>query len=59
MPWSPGDASRFKKDIAEGSKDKWAAVANNVLQQTGDEGKAIRTANGVTRAALHRKIKRG
>lgn len=58
MPWNPEDATRFKKDISPGSKRRWAGVANQVLKETGDEGKAIRTANGVTRSALARKLKK-
>jgi hypothetical protein len=57
VPWSPDDATRFKKDISPGSKDRWAAIANKVLQQSGDEGKAIRIANGSVRSALARRLK--
>ncbi len=56
MPWSSGDAKRFKKDISPGATDKWAAIANKVLAETGDEGKAVRIANGSTRAAIKRRL---
>lgn len=58
MPWAPDDAERFKRDIAEGAKARWAAIANSILKQTGDEGKAIRTANGSVRSAAARRIAR-
>ncbi len=58
MPWAPGDSKRFKKDIAEGAMDRWAAIANSVLQKTGDEGQAIRAANGATRSAAARRLQK-
>lgn len=57
MPWSSGDATRFKKDISPGSKDRWAAIANSILKQGGDEGKAVRVANLKTRSIRSRGIK--
>lgn len=58
MPWSANDATRFKKDLKGSSRDRWAAIANKILQETGDEGKAIRIANGATRGAVDRRLKR-
>lgn len=45
MPWNPKDVTKHNK-AAKGSKGKqWAKVANKVLKQSGDEGKAVRIAN--------------
>lgn len=48
MPWTPKDAPRKSKK-AKSPKDKrmWADIADSVLKKTGDEGRAIRIANGV------------
>ena len=52
MPWSPSDAGRHNRKAAKGKKSKqWAEVANSVLKKTGDEGRAVRTANGVVKRA--------
>lgn len=48
MPWTAADASKKDKKANSPKKRKqWAAVANSVLDKTGDEGKAIKTANAV------------
>ena len=48
MPWRPDDAtSHTKKAATEKAKRQWAEIANQVLEQTGDEGRAIREANAV------------
>ena len=48
MPWQPGDAMRHdKKAKSAKSKRQWADVADSVLKRTGDEGVAVREANGV------------
>jgi len=48
MPWMPDDAtSHTKKAATEKTKRQWAEIANQVLEQTGDEGRAIREANAV------------
>lgn len=45
MPWKPGEAKRHNKK-AKGRKAKqWSAVANAVLEKSGDDAKAIRIAN--------------
>ena len=49
MPWSKDDVDRHKKGLSDGQKDKWVTIANNVLNETGDEAEAIRTANSRTR----------
>jgi len=48
MPWSPDDAEKHthKATTAE-LKALWAKVANETLERTGDEGRAVREANAV------------
>jgi hypothetical protein len=48
MPWKPDDTHRHTKkaDTVELS-EMWSEVANKVLAETGDEGRAVRTANAV------------
>lgn len=56
MPWSPSDASRkTKKAKSAKSKRQWSDVANSVLEKTGDEGRAVRTANGVIAKGARKK----
>lgn len=46
MPWKPSDAVQHTKKAASPSKQKkWAKIANEVLKSTGDDAKAIKTAN--------------
>ena len=47
MPWSPDDgpARHTKKADNPGAKKQWSSVANKVLADSGDEGKAVRIAN--------------
>lgn len=49
MPWtqSDGPARHTKKAKSAGAKKQWSAVANAVLAKTGNEGLAVREANGV------------
>jgi len=48
MPWKPSQATKFtRKAKSPAAKKQFAAVANKVLQQSGDEGKAVRIANTV------------
>lgn len=55
MPWSAKDATRFtKKARSPKAKRQFSHVANSVLAQTGDEGRAIRSAN----AAVAKRKKR-
>jgi len=50
MPWTPNSAGRHtKKAKSPKAKRQWAAVANNVLQETGDEGRAIASANAAVK----------
>jgi phage head maturation protease len=46
MPWIADDAeSHTKKADTPAKKKKWAAVANKVLKETGDEAQVIKEAN--------------
>jgi hypothetical protein len=48
MPWTPNDAGRHThKASTSDLKELWAKVANECLERTGDEGRAIREANAV------------
>lgn len=58
MPWSAGDAPRFKKNLGSQGSQKWANIANSVLSESGDEGKAIRIANSATKGAVERRLRR-
>jgi len=48
MPWTPNDAERHTHKATTWTlKELWAKVANECLERTGDEGRAIREANAV------------
>ncbi len=48
MPWTPKDAERHDKKVKSPKAERqWSEVANSVLKATGDEGRAVREANGV------------
>jgi hypothetical protein len=48
MPWTSSDAERHThKATTSDLKELWAKVANESLERTGDEGRAIREANAV------------
>jgi hypothetical protein len=48
MPWTPDEAERHThKATTLELKKLWAKVANESLERTGDEGRAIREANAV------------
>ncbi|MBO0756982.1 MAG: hypothetical protein J2P54_14060 [Bradyrhizobiaceae bacterium] len=48
MPWTPNDAEKHThKATTAKLKELWAQVANEALQRSGDEGRAIREANAV------------
>ena len=50
MPWKSGDASRFtKKAKSPAAKKQFAKVANKILADTGDEGRAVRIASGAVK----------
>ncbi|WP_246186433.1 hypothetical protein [Methylacidimicrobium tartarophylax] len=53
MPWTPDDAERHThKATTVALKELWAKIANERLERTGDEARAIREANAVV-AARH------
>lgn len=48
MPWTSNDAERHThKATTPALKELWAKVANETLDRTADEGRAIREANAV------------
>lgn len=48
MPWTARDAQRHtKRAKTKLDQGRWASIANRVLRETGDEARAIRTANAV------------
>ena len=48
MPWTPNDAERHTHRATTWVlKELWAKIANECLERTGDEGRAIREANAV------------
>ena len=48
MPWTSNDAERHThKATTAALQQLWAKVANDALERTGDEGRAIREANAV------------
>lgn len=48
MPWSADEAGRHThKATTRALQELWAKVANETLERTGDEGRAIREANAV------------
>jgi hypothetical protein len=60
VPWQASDVERHNKGLSQGKKKQWASVANSILKKTGDEGKAVRIANGVvSKEAVKRRIERG
>jgi hypothetical protein len=50
MPWTADDAERHtRKATSWELKELWAKVANDALERTGNEGRAIREANAVVK----------
>ena len=48
MPWTSTDAEKHThKATTPELRELWAKVANERLEKTGDEGRAIREANSV------------
>ena len=48
MPWTPDDAARHThKATTRELQELWAKIANEALQRTADEGRALREANAV------------
>jgi len=60
MPWRSEDAPRHtKKADTPRLRRMWSDVANAVLLETGDEGRAVRTANAVVARAFSKSRPRG
>lgn len=51
MPWTEQDVEKYNKGLSDHQKKVWVAVANSVLSKTGDDGSAIKQANGVVKEA--------
>lgn len=49
MPWDSQSFRKHNRRLGARQAAHAAAVANEVLARTGDEGQAVRTANGVLR----------
>lgn len=49
MPWSPQSFKKHNHGLSPDEAKQAAAVANNVLERTGDDAQAVRTANGVVK----------
>lgn len=59
MPWKASDSSRFTKKANSPRRQRmWKAVSNRVLKATGDEGRAVRSANSVVRKDSVRSARR-
>jgi uncharacterized protein YdaT len=59
MPWSPSDgpSRHTKKANTPATRKQWSSVANKVLADSGDEGKAVRIANSaVSKHPSHKKV---
>ena len=49
MPWTAKDAPAHNRHATGKRAQQWADVANSTLARTGDEGRAVREANGAIR----------
>jgi uncharacterized protein YdaT len=50
MPWTPKEfRERHNKSLSDKEARRAAAIANAVLKKTGDDGKAVRTANAAVK----------
>jgi hypothetical protein len=45
MPWTSADAEGHHKGLSPHQAEVWARVANDILERTGDEARAIKGAN--------------
>lgn len=56
MPWTPKDAYRHTKSASTPKLQRqWSAIANRVLESSGDEARAIREANAAVGKSGSRK----
>lgn len=60
MPWNEDSEATKHTHKAKSAKSKkqWRRVANSVLEKTGDEARAVRTANGVIKKSSGKKKSR-
>ena len=59
MPWTARQVGKHNKRAKSAKrKRQWVEVANSVLKRTGDEGRAVREANGAVKKAQRKKTKR-
>jgi len=50
MPWTSRSASKHShKASSPKKKRQWSKVANSVLEETADEGRAVRAANAAVK----------
>lgn len=55
MPWSKSEAKEHtRKAKSPAAKKQWTDVANKVLKESGDEGKAVRIANAAVAKRKHK-----
>lgn len=60
MPWDPQSFKKHNKKLSPAKAAHAAKVANAVLKQSGDEGKAVRIANAsAMKNAAGRKLQKG
>ena len=58
MPWTAADAQRHNKSADTPAKQhQWATVANAALEEYGDDGKAIATANAAIAGTIDHRSK--
>ena len=59
MPWSIKDVSRHNRGVKSPKrKRQWAAMANAVLEKTGDDGRAIRIANSAVKKTSSKRTRK-
>jgi len=51
MPWLPSDGPKrhTKKANTPAKRKQWSSTANSVLEESGDEAKAVRIANAAVK----------
>lgn len=60
MPWTPADAKKHDKKAGSGAAARqWSDVTNSVRNKTGDDARAVRTANGVVKKRRYEPAKSG
>jgi uncharacterized protein YdaT len=58
MPWTAEDAERHTKKADDLRRQRmWAEIANSVLSDTGDGGRAIREANAAIAKGFAKSIR--